>query len=1275
MVSFETSQFNRIFPFYFLLNHDLVIESNGVTLEKLFPGIKGKTFAENFILIRPELSQVDFNSLELLVNQLVIIGCRNQQKTTLRGQLEFLPGENQLLFIGSPWFGSMNQVIQNNLSIDDFALHDPMIDLLHVLKSQEITTEDLKKLLQTINKQKNELKNASKEIYDIALFAMQNPDPLIRIDFQGNVLKINPVAEKISEFTYNNENYTTPDFWRKIASLVDPAAERETIEAKSAGRWFSFVIKPLPEEGYFNIYGRDVTEQKENEEQLLILSSIAADNTHGVVIADKEGKIEWVNRSFEKMTGYTINEIKGKKPGQLLQGKETSIETSTYLRNQVYIAEPFVCEILNYNKSGHPYWSRIRGQALKDNDGNVIKYFSIEEDITELKKNQLEIERLSLVVKSNLKGVHFTGPDFKINYVNESLLKLTGYELNEVIGKTLPEIVYGPLTQAESIKELELGHLEVKPVDVDIILYRKNKTWFWANVKKQPIEKNNNLQEYFSIIEDISEKKEAEETLRNSKIRLAELIKSLDEGILLEDENRSIVLTNTNFCSMFGIPASPEDLTGADCSGSAEQSKFMFRNPDEFVRRIEQTLSDRKTILKEELELVSGHYFERDYIPISIDGIYKGHLWKYSDITERKSQENSLKKQEEKFRNIIANMKMGLLETDNEDVIMDVNQQFCEMSGYSREELIGMKSVDLLVGDGFKSEAREKSSSRLKGASSTYPLQVKLKNGDLRWWLTSGGPNFNDKGKLIGTVGISVDVTDQKKLEHELEIALLKAEESSVAKEAFLANMSHEIRTPLNAIIGIIREFSREVLSPKQSMYIKNATLASQHLLSTLNNILDISKIESGQLALVNRPFNLHEVVVEAISILAPSAQEKMLKISERISQRLAPAYMGDSSRIRQVLLNVINNAIKFTETGSISVECMLSGEKNNIHTIQLKVSDTGIGMDEAFVKTIFEKFSQDDYSAVRKYGGTGLGMAIVSELIHMMDGTVKVSTSKGVGTTIEINLELELADETEIETKPTPESYNSLKNKKILLVEDNDLNRLVAENLLSFFGMKVTEAVNGIEAIEKLKQSAFDLILMDLQMPEMGGLEAAALIRNQMQLNTPIIALTANAFKEELQRCMLAGMNDYITKPYEENVLLEAMLKCLPLGNDNVVTVDVQPETEKKLYNLEYLSQFNRGNADFIRKMINGFVELARFTVEQIEAAFATGDFDTIKKLAHRIKPNIDMFGIEELKQEIRSIESIAGKSGSDSELEGLISKLHHVINIVVKQLEEENF
>jgi len=994
------------------------------------------------------------------------------------------------------------------------------------------------------------------ELVNLYLLPKESPTPLVRTDLRGEIIIKNKAAELITYLRYNQNAFSFPDFFRKIASEI-------------------------------------------NE-----------DNPHNKY--------------------------------------EVEFEGSTYQ----------ITSVLSSNKI------------------HINNYVN---DITDLKRYQLELERLSLVAMNYRQGVHFTDADVNITYVNDALLKMTGYSPDELIGKKPMDVFHGPLTQHERYEELHASHSSIAPSEVDLIIYRKDKSWFWANIKKQPLTvKEKGKQEFFSIVEDITEKKMVEESLRNSEARISELIRNLNEGILLEDENRRIMLTNANFCRMFGLSETPDQLSGADCSRSAEERAHLFKNSECFIDRLRIIIDEQKPALAEELEMINGAVLERDYIPILIDGRLKGHLWKYSDISERKNREKALLQQEEKYRNIIANMKMGLLETDTEDNVTYANQEFCEMTGFMMDEILGHKSVDLLVTDEYKDTVKSKYTLRKEGRSDIYQIQVRLRNGETKWWLTSGGPNFNDNGELIGTIGISVDITDQKRLEKELEVSKLKAEESSRAKEAFLASMSHEIRTPLNVIIGMIRELTRESLSDRQNLYIRNAEMASHHLLSIVNDVLDITKIASGQINLDKGAFSLTELINEIVKMLKPESGEKMLGLNATISQMLAPIYIGDANRIKQVLINIVSNSVKFTDAGEITIECTLASKVKNIHQIKIRIADTGIGMEESFLDHIFDKFSQGDYSSARKAGGTGLGMAITYELVRMMNGTISVSSRKGIGTTTEIILGLEVGTIEEIRTSSVSVPFDDLKNKRILLVEDSDLNRLVAINSLNYYGLITTEATNGYEAVEILKGASFDAVLMDLQMPVMGGLEATRIIREEMKLTVPIVALTAHAFKAEIDRCLESGMNDYIIKPFEENALMTILVKCMkdtPGAVPQTAEAVQVSNPNKKLYNLDAIVKMSRGNSDFIKRIIQVFIEQTPVSVEEIRQAWEVGDLDQIRRIAHKIKPNLDNFGISDLTQDIRAIEALAEAGSATAELEEKIKKLETIIRAVVSDLAHEIF
>jgi len=635
--------------------------------------------------------------------------------------------------------------------------------------------------------------------------------------------------------------------------------------------------------------------------------------------------------------------------------------------------------------------------------------------------------------------------------------------------------------------------------------------------------------------------------LSRTATRLSNLISNMQEAVLVEDENRMIVMVNEKFCSMFGIPVSPELLIGMDCSGSAEQSKHLFQDPEGFVSGIIILLSQRKKVIGEILKLADGRIFARDYVPIIIEETYKGHFWKYTDITSRSRYEEALMRSEEKYRLLIENMNLGLLEVDLNGRIIYANQSFCEMSGYSREEMYGYAAEYLFTTPENRVFVVQKNELRISGVSDAYELEITNKKGSKKWWLISGAPLFDHEGVQIGSTGIHLDITGQKQLEFTLREAKQMAEETAKAKEIFLANMSHEIRTPMNAIVGLGKQLLKTELSPYQRSFLESINTAADNLLVVINDILDFSKIESGKLDLESMAFSLPDLLNQISKMLTSKAQEKGLKFSMHADEAVAPFLVGDPYRINQILLNLLSNSIKFTDKGSISLECRVEESLGDQQTIELIVTDTGIGIDKKYQNKIFQKFSQESINVARKYGGTGLGMAITKQLVDLMDGKIIIDSNKNEGTRISVSITFPIGSQ---EEKPEKSQHliqqDKLKGKKILLVEDNKLNRLVASTILSHFGLAVTEAVNGEIAVSILRKELFDLVLMDIQMPVMDGITATVMIRKEISTTLPVIALTAHALKSEQSRCLEAGMDDFISKPFEEENLLNTIIKYL---------------------------------------------------------------------------------------------------------------------------------
>ena len=713
--------------------------------------------------------------------------------------------------------------------------------------------------------------------------------------------------------------------------------------------------------------------------------------------------------------------------------------------------------------------------------------------------------------------------------------------------------------------------------------------------------------------QDIGEQKSRFNTLVST-------FEKFDAAILLEDQNRKIVTANQAFCDMFGIPVGPEFLIGQDCSNSAEESKGHFKDPNLFVTRINQILRDKTLVLNEELYFVNGKVVERDYIPLFLNGQYNGHLWKYTDITSRKNTEKILANREKKFRGIINNFKLGLLEVDPEGFILNSNESFEAMSGYNSAELKGKKANDILLDDSQKPIMLEKISSRTEGKEDVYELNILNKAREERKWLISGAPLISDDGITMGSIGIHWDITEIKSLEKALIEARLKAEESSKNKAKFLANMSHEIRTPLNGIIGMIEQMSFTKLDNNQTKFLEIIRSASDTLLTIINDILDVSRIESGKFSIEKNPFSIIETISKTVELLDLKAKENHNKLTYAIDAKLMNTYIGDSHRINQILFNLVGNSIKFTEKGIIDIHCDLVHRDDEIDEIKFSIRDTGIGMDQEFLQRIFREFEQEDTTIARKYGGSGLGLYITRSLVHLMDGKMRIDSAKGIGTLVEITIPFEKSN-TELATENREEKLNTeaLKGAKILVAEDNYLNRIVIKTILDKYGVEIDNAENGKIAIEKAKKNKYHLIFMDVQMPEMDGLQATRWIRNNASQEIPIVGLSANALTEEVNDCLNAGMSDYLIKPYTETELIQIILKWVGRISLNNEEVD-----------LSTLRDYVGGDEALLVNVLEAYTSFLPGSLAKLKEYSDQQNGDLVRVELHQLKPNLENIKIQ---------------------------------------------
>ena len=517
------------------------------------------------------------------------------------------------------------------------------------------------------------------------------------------------------------------------------------------------------------------------------------------------------------------------------------------------------------------------------------------------------------------------------------------------------------------------------------------------------------------------------------------------------------------------------------------------------------------------------------------------------NISEVKRTQKLLKQSEEKYRGVLENLELGILEVNNDDKIIKAYQKFCDLSGYTEDELIGKNPADLFLDEETQVIMQQQNEKRKDGHSSVYEIPLKKKNGEIKWVIISGAPFFNENGEIIGTIGIHLDISDRKKMESELRLAKNKAEELHKVKELFLANMSHEIRTPMNAIIGMSELLLDTSLDPTQNKYLNAIEISSNNLLALINDILDFSKIEMNEMKLDIVNFNLPKLLSNIKDTLSHKAEQNGVNFSLNIEGKVPSKLKGDPGKLNQVLINLVSNAIKFSKNNEVLLKVELLELNGNKCEIKFSVKDNGIGIDQEDISIIFKNFKQAKNSISSKYGGTGLGLPISDKIVRLMEGEIKVESEIKKGSLFYFTISLEKSDKIH-DIEVDKELKKDFKNASILIVDDNPVNMLMITSVLKKWNCQIAEANNGIVAINLLKSNNYDLILMDLQMPKMGGLEATIIIRKKMNIKTPIIALTANAIIGDNDKCLIAGMDDYLSKPFKQIELNNKMSKLLNL-------------------------------------------------------------------------------------------------------------------------------
>jgi len=707
-------------------------------------------------------------------------------------------------------------------------------------------------------------------------------------------------------------------------------------------------------------------------------------------------------------------------------------------------------------------------------------------------------EKQLIALENAFDGIALLNPAGEYIYLNKSHARLFGYQNgSELLGKTWKHIYSDEY--AHIIENQIFPIVEKKGNwSGDTIGLSKDKKPVFQHVTINKLPDG----ELLCVCRDNSNTINAN--------RLQYLISNLGKGILVEDENHLVVLVNQQFCDLFKIPLTPEQMIGVNCLDALQAALFLFKDSEEASSQVIGMMGKREAVIGQEVQFADGRILERDYVPIIIENTFKGQLWSYSDVTQNRQLQRSL---------------------------------------------------------------------------------VEAKN---------------------------------------------RAVQSEKAKSAFLSNMSHEIRTPMNAVIGLAEQLSLTALTEQQRYFVKNISDSANGLLGIINDILDMAKIEVGKMNIEKGVISLADIHQSVENILKPKAEEKALTLKSLIDNQINPNLLGDSVRIRQILMNILGNAIKFTDAGSIYSKIFLVKDKENEQLIQFSCEDTGIGIAEDALKNIFEEFYQENNSNTSRSTGSGLGLSITRQLVNMMGGKIWIESKKDAGTKVFIQIPFMKADAKDFDVDEFVDDLQPLlAGKRILVVEDNKVNRVIFSLMLKNLQVVVDEAENGKDALEMIEKNKYDLVLMDIQMPVMDGPSTLEIIRRKYGNTIPVIALTAAAFKSEVIHMLNLGFSDCITKPIDQKGLQKRLGQFFKSGSH-------RDKHYKEIHKtiLAKISEMSGNNPDQIKKMIRYLLEEVDLALLEWEKCLLDNNWVHAKKILHREKVMIKSIGIDSLDGLIHEIE-----------------------------------
>ncbi|MCC7597330.1 PAS domain S-box protein [Janthinobacterium sp. FW305-129] len=965
----------------------------------------------------------------------------------------------------------------------------------------------------------------------------------------------------------------------------------------------------------------------------------------------------------------------------------------------------FNCEFRLRHSDGHWRWLLARGAVLaRASDGAATQASGIVCDISERKQD--EESRMRSMLEAAPEAMLVADVEGKVHYANQIGARCFGYPLAELTGMSLEQLV-PESTASHSVGDPQGRHSLPGRV---MMARRRDGTHFPAKVSLSPLRMAGQV---FSIVSlrDMTQRQRAEEALHASSERYRLIVQTAAEGIWMTDANGKTTFVNPKMAHMLGYTV----------------QEMLGRPLLDFMDRDSQLLMQRRLAshgnAASQPDQVDFRFFRKDQSSLwgllsstsiqSDNGEPGGTLAMITDITERRQASIALSNSSQRMASVFGAVTNGLVVQDSHGHILESNAAAERMLAASPA---GNSLWQAIREDGSAFDQRSHPvhiTLSTGEAMRDVLMGVQQPDGSLSWLSVNTEAIRDEYGKVGMVVASLTDITYHKRSEsalrelnehleervaqrtEQLDQAKQVAEEASLAKGQFLANMSHEIRTPMNGVIGMAYLALKTDLEPRQRDYLEKIRFAGEHLLGIIDDILDISKIEAGKLEIERVNFSFDHVVQTLMTVVAPRAAGKNLELLFEIDPQLPAVLVGDPLRLGQVLINYANNAIKFSEQGSITVKVRKVVADARHCLVRFEVCDHGIGLSQDEMSKLFQSFQQADTSTTREYGGTGLGLAICKQLAQLMGGDVGVDSRPGAGSTFWFTANLGISDQAApamldsmVQTAAAMRAsadaalvMRTLKHARILLVEDNTFNQQVALELLEEAGASVCLANNGEEALDLLRQTQFDCVLMDVQMPLMDGLQATRHIRADPQLaHLRVLAMTATATSEDRVRCLDAGMDDFISKPIQPAMMYQTIASWLPARDTPPPPARSRAAPafkttlagDPQVIDLSILAKLLGYNPEKVRKFAFKFLQTTQDGFGDIDAALARGDVHQVRELGHRIKSSARTVGALGLAELCHNLETLApGEPADEAErARRIVARLWPLLEQITEQI-----